>query len=100
MIVVYEQFGIAFNLGADTWTTIRKVNVVDPDNKEIVKQYCLAFDYGSPGHPMPYPEETERDAHWDKIIAILRQRVNATGIVGATKIPTMQEIMNPNVERR
>lgn len=100
MIVVYEQFGVALNLGLGNWTTIRKVNAVapkkSPDDPDVL-QYCLAFDFNQPGHAIPYPSEEERDSHWVRIVGLLRQQNNPTGIVGATKLPP--DIM-AGVERR
>lgn len=96
MIVVYEQFGIAINMGIGNWTTIRKVNTVVSAEDPTPKEFCLAIDFNQPGHAIPYPSEADRDAHWNTLVSILRQQ--NSGIVGATKIPP--NIFNPGVERR
>lgn len=97
MIVVYEQFGITFNLGLGNWTSIRKVNATSPENADI-KQFCISFDYGEPGHAIPYENEKERDSHWERIIGMLRQQTGAPGVVGATKLPPNLSMLG--VERR
>lgn len=85
MIVVYEQFGIAFNLGTGRWTSLRKVNGKQEGSEETV--YMIAFDYGEPGHAIPYSSEKERDSHWDRIIQLLRSQVGASGVQPAAQIP-------------
>ncbi len=87
MIIVYEQFGIAFNLGQGRWTSLRKVNAVEKQGETEQKAYCIAFDYGEPGHAIPYSSEQERDSHWERIIAMLRSQVGA-GIQPAQQIPS------------
>lgn len=97
MIVVYEQFGIAFNLGLGNWTTVRKVNIADPANPNQ-SQPGIIFDYAQPGHAIPYESEAERDSHWDRIIGLLRQQSGVPTVVGASQLPSNLSMLG--VERR